>query len=509
MSSYTLHGATLHGMDAMPVSVEVDITGGLPGMTIVGIPDSAVLEARYRIRCALKACGFEIPRMHITINLAPSDIRKTGGGFDLPIAAAILAATEQIPLRDLDKCLFVGELRLTGELCDVRGSLAYAILARDMGLRLVGPKEFANSANVLFCDDMKSERLALGMTSLAQLALGVDSLEMENCDTRSQTRVIEEAFLDYEDVADQETAKRAFTIAAVGGHGLLMMGPPGSGKTMLARRLPTIMPTLNTKDRLEAMLIHSVCSQSLDSLMQGIPPFRAPHHSSTIAGLVGGGHPVKPGEISLAHKGVLFLDELPEFGSSVLQALRQPMEDKVVNLVRVEGSYSFPSEFQLIAAANPCPCGHLGDPGYTCKCSNQEIVRYQGKIGGALLDRIDMFIDVARPKAADVIEGKTGTSSQTMKDEVVGAREFRAWRASKSITRGVNSFVALGLSSSAAVALERYANKLCLGGRGITRTARVARSIADLRQSELVEPPDIAEACSYRSRLSNEGDMHV
>lgn len=502
-SVFSVHAATLRGMEALPVTVEVDLSGGIPGMTVVGMPDSAVLEARSRIRCALRTCGFEIPRLHVTVNLAPSDVKKTGTGMDLPIAIGILAATGQIPVSGLDGCLFVGELGLNGSVCEVRGAMAYALLARDQALALVGAPELASSAT-----GVSGVRAPLVLDDLSQLRLGVSELDGAQGNVfHEPPGPCAEPGLDYEDVVDQEAAKRAFVVAAAGGHGLLMMGPPGAGKTMLARRMPSILSELDDEARLESMLIHSICSLPLDSLARGIRPFRAPHHSVTRAGLVGGGSPVTPGEASLAHRGVLFLDELPEFAPMVLQALRQPMEDGEVSIVRADSKYTFPSRFQLIAAANPCPCGHSGDRGHPCRCTPAEVMRYQGRIGGALLDRIDVFVNVARPAAGRVIEGASGTPSSKMREAVLSARTFASWRQARdgedSAAGGVR---ACRLTPEAASMLERLAERLCLGGRAISRTARVARTIADLSERELVEPADVAEACAYRSRIGGDGD---
>lgn len=503
MGWLAIHAATLRGVEAMHVTVEVALSGGLPCITVVGNPSNSVLESRNRIRCAISQCGFEVPRMGVTVNLAPSDMKKSGTGLDLPMTVAILAASGQIPTQGLDECLFVGELGLDGSASSVSGGIAYAMLARDLGLTLVGSGEFVRSSTAA-ADGCK----VLVLDSLSRLKRGVPAL-LKPGTLAADVQKPPARSLDFADVVDQEAAKRALVIAAAGGHGALMTGPPGAGKTMLAKRMPTILPPLGESEALESMLIHSVCSLPVDDILRGERPFRAPYHAISMAGLVGGGNPVTPGEVSLAHHGVLFLDELPEFAPSVLQSLRQPMEDGEIRLVRADGTYSFPSRFQLLAAANPCPCGHYGDRGHVCRCSPAQIARYQARVGGALMDRIDVFIDVMRPAASSVIRGSGGMGSAEMRERVMIGREFASWRSSKLGREKFGSIDECGLSDKAQSLLELMSERLSLGGRAIARTARVSRTIADLAEREMVGPDDIAEACAYRSRYALGDDANA
>ena len=491
MMGCVVRASTIRGIEAVPVGVEIASSAGIPGIAMVGMPDGSVLEARSRVRCALRASGFQVPRLRFTINLSPAELRKTGTGLDLPIAVSILALTGQIPSEGLDGCLFVGELGLDGRVSCVRGMVAYERLAESLGLMLVcGPDEAGVSGR------HGTRRIRM----LSELRGGVRTLPRHEGPRTADWDEGSSGELDFSDVIDQEEAKRAIVISATGDHGLLMVGPPGSGKSMLAQRIPGILPPLGHEEAEQALLVTSVAGQDLTGILRGQRPFRAPHHSISTAGMIGGGRPVLPGEISLAHEGVLFLDELPEFAKNVLQSLRQPFEEREVRLVRADGVYRFPCRFVFVAASNPCPCGYLGDRDHACTCTPARIAQYQSRVGGPLNDRIGMHIFVARPASERIVSGEAGMTTAEMRNLVRTGREFAAWRREKWAAEEEGELAALRLDEEAQTMLTGMSNRLGLGGRAIVSVARVARTIADLEERERVSKADILESCAYRDR---------
>ena len=497
--TFAVHAACIRGVEAIPVTVEISMSGSIPGISIIGRANTALQEARARIRCALRSSGFEVPRRAITVNLAPGDIPKQGSGFDFPIAVAILVASGQIPSSGIDDCMFVGELSLDGSLRPVIGSVAYQILARDMGVSLVGAP---SDDCVVFAGSHQGV-----VHRLSDMRQGIDGA-VHAVPQFDQDLSHPDDLLDFGDVVGQDVAKRGIAIAAAGELGMLMVGSPGSGKSMLAQRMVTILPPITDDVRQEALCIHSVVDEPLDGLLAGNRPFRAPHHSISTAGLVGGGRPVRPGEISLAHGGVLFLDELAEFPNTVLQQLRQPMEQGTVRLVRADGSYEFPCSFQFLAASNPCPCGFLGDREVACKCSDAAIEKYQAKLRGPLADRIDIVVDVARPPADLLMRGEEGLSTADLIGVVETGRRFREARRdrhcdtthalrSDSLDSAVASF---DLDPSASDVVLNLADRTHMTGRGIVRLCRIARTIADIDESFVVSKSHVLEAALYRGR---------
>ena len=493
MSLAIVHSRAQVGVEAPPVTVEAHLANGLPALTLVGLPETAVKESKDRVRSAIQNAGFDFPPRRITLNLAPADLPKDGGRFDLAIALGVLAASEQVPAASLAELECLGELALSGELRPVQGVLPAALAARAAGRTLVVPRANAEEAS------LASGLKVLAVDHLLQIAAHLNGhTPLASYQANGLLRQ-EAAYPDLAEVQGQLAAKRALLIAASGGHNLLLSGPPGTGKTLLASRLPGLLPPLSEEEALEVAAIHSVASHAP---LTAWPrrPFRQPHHSASGPALVGGGSRPQPGEISLAHHGILFLDELPEFDRKVLEVLREPLESGHIVIARARDKVRFPARFQLVAAMNPCPCGYLGDPGGRCRCTPEQIQRYRAKLSGPLLDRIDLHLTVARESTSLLASSQAGESSAQVAARVSQARQRQLARQGCA-----NAFLDLpGLQQHCRLPeadrlwLEQACERLNLSLRAAHRLLKVARTLADLEGASEIGRAHLAEALQYR-----------